>query len=69
MSRESEIQNVVLGHFLTQWDDSATLDEIFSEDSDSILVAWEPYEYWDKAYLKNHIQTLIKNLVAIEGGN
>jgi hypothetical protein len=68
MSKELEIQNVVLGHFLTQWDDSSTLDEIFSEDSDSTSVAWEPYEYWDKAYLKNHIKALIKNLVAIEGG-
>ncbi len=66
MDKELQLQNAVLGHFLTQWNDDESLESIFSAENDNTIL-WEPYTDWDLEYLKSHIKALIKSLVEIEG--
>ena len=65
MSKESQLQNVVLGHFLTQWDENQTLERIFSPHNGETIV-WDQYTDWDLTNLRDHIKALIKSLVEIE---
>ena len=65
MSKESQLQNVVLGHFLTQWDESQTLERIFSPHNGETIV-WDQYTDWDLTNLKDHIKALTKSLLEIE---
>ena len=66
MSKELQIQNAVLGHFLTQWNDDESLESIFSPENEDTIV-WEQYTEWDLTNLKDHIKALIKSLVEREG--
>ena len=65
MSKESQLQNVVLGHFLTQWDESQTLERIFSPHNGETIV-WDQYTDWDLTNLRDHIKALTKSLLEIE---
>ena len=65
MSKELQIQNAVLGHFLTQWNDDESLESIFSPENEDTIV-WEQYTEWDLASLKDHIKALIKSLVELD---
>jgi hypothetical protein len=65
MSRELQIQNAVLGHFLTQWNNDENLENIFSSENEKTIV-WERYAEWDLTDLKDHIKALIKSLMEIE---
>jgi hypothetical protein len=65
MSKVRQIQNAVLGHFLTQWNDDESLESIFSAENEETIL-WEPYSDWDLEYLKSHIKALIKSLVELE---
>ena len=65
MSKESQLQNVVLGHFLTQWDESQTLERIFSPHNGETIV-WDQYTEWDLTNLKDHIKALTKSLLELE---
>ena len=65
MSKESQLQNVVLGHFLTQWDESQTLERIFSPHNGETIV-WDQYTEWDLTNLRDHIKALTKSLLEIE---
>ena len=65
MSKELQIQNAVLGHFLTQWNDDESLESIFSPENEDTIV-WDQYTDWDLTNLKDHIKALIKSLVEIE---
>lgn len=65
MSKESQLQNVVLGHFLTQWNESQTLERIFSPRNGETIV-WDQYTDWDLTNLKDHIKALTKSLFELE---
>ena len=65
MSKESQLQNVVLGHFLTQWDESQTLERIFSPHNGETIV-WDQYTDWDLTNLRDHIKALTKSLLELE---
>ena len=65
MSKKSQLQNVVLGHFLTQWDESQTLERIFSPHNGETIV-WDQYTDWDLTNLRDHIKALTKSLLELE---
>jgi hypothetical protein len=65
MSKGLQLQNAVLGHFLTQWDEDQTLESIFLPHNGETIV-WDQYTEWDLTNLKDHIKALIKSLVEIE---
>ena len=57
----NELENAILGNFLTEWDSEQSFNEIFKEGNESTIV-WEPYEYWELDTLKNHIKEIIKSV-------
>lgn len=57
----TDLENLILGHFLTEWNYENSFDEVFEKDNPDTLV-WLNYEDWDLTTLKNHIKELVVSL-------
>ena len=65
MKLETKIENWILGHYLSDYDESKDFDSIIDDlanDSESIVI-WEPFEDWNTGYLADYLVELRSSLI------
>jgi hypothetical protein len=64
MSLLSHGQQIVLSHYLTEWSDLNTFDEIMQliEDEGEGVTVWAPFEEWDLERLTDHMSSMANDI-------